>query len=420
MKRNYKIQVMTLIALTSVAGSVRAADFNLPFVSASGLGNVYAGWAASAEDASTAYTNPAGLTLLNGQQLVFAGLGVTGSTQFSGTVTTPDFPSAPPQVGVASSKIKGLLPSFYYSRPIYKNIVFAISSTAPFALGTNYATDSIVRYSATRSQVVAVDTSPSVAYKINDQVSIGLGFDAARLTFTLNQMYGAPLSVPDAQGQNHLAGWAYGWHGGIIYQVLPKTRLGLSFNSMLLFHTTGDSEVFNPDGSEFRTKNQKSNTALPARTNLSINQEINDKLTLMGTVFYTNWSTLYQITMKRTAIPPGELINVSIPFEYHNTFDYALGMNYKVTDKWLVRVGGEYLTAPSNNRDRSVADPVCRGVFLGLGAHYQQNKKLSYDFAYARGIYQTALIRATTPLSSLAGSSSLNTNVIGAQVTWNI
>jgi long-chain fatty acid transport protein len=420
MKRHFKHKLTSItvtLALAALSSEVAASDFNIPFVNASGLGNLYAGWASSAEDASTQFTNPAGLTKLHNPQFVMAGIGLTGSTQFNGTSQTPLFPFRAPETGTVSSKLRGFIPSFYYAIPLSRNIVFGFGQTIPFALGTNYAKDSVVRYAATRSQIAIADLGPSIGIQVNDKLSVGFGIDANRLAFTLNRMTPPPLSFTNAEAQNHLSGWGFGWHGGVLYQALPTTRIGLSFNSMVMFHTTGDSEVFTPMG-EIRTTNQKANSAMPARTQVSINHDIG-KFSLMGTVFYTNWSTFTKLTLKHTMTTVGTM-PVVIPFDYHNTFDYAVGLNYKANEKWLWRTGVMFLTSPSNNQDRSVVDPIACGVIVGIGAHYQQNKRLGYDVSYARGFFQDTHIHAVTPISSVIGSSSQNTNLLGAQVTWDI
>ncbi|HWI13811.1 MAG TPA: outer membrane protein transport protein, partial [Burkholderiales bacterium] len=54
-----------LAAVSSASAAGLAAD-----QSASGLGRAFAGQSAVAEDASTAYYNPAGMTRLHGRQLV--------------------------------------------------------------------------------------------------------------------------------------------------------------------------------------------------------------------------------------------------------------------------------------------------------------------------------------------------------------
>ena len=249
---------------------------------------------------------------------------------------------------------------------------------------------------------------------------MGVGLDAMRLAFTLNNMLEPPASIPDSEIQNHLSGWGFGYHGGVMYQPRATTRLGLSFNSMVTIHTTGDSEAYAVFGT-FRTTNQKTNAALPARTQFSIQQDLNPRVTVMGTVFYTNWVTFQQVTMKRVMLPGRRwTTSVTIPFGYHNTFDYSIGATFKATEKWLLKAGLQFMNTPSNNRDRAVADPIGSATVVGLGVHFQQNKKLGYDLAYGHSFFKQEPVNLVTPLTTLSGNNNAQTNVIGLQVTWNI
>lgn len=417
-----RISYLSLLAILIGVSNTYASDFNVPFISASGLGDLYSGWATSAQDASTSFSNPAGLTEIKNQQLVFAALGITGNTKFTGTTATPPYPFPFSQnlSGSSSSRIGALMPSFYYSVPINECLVFALGQTTPFALGTTYAKDAITRYSATRSKIVVIDVGPSVGYKLNDQWSLGLGLDIHRMAFTLENMIGPPISFPmDSEVQNHLSGFGYGWHGGVLYKILPTTRIGLSYNSRIMFHTTGDSIVYTPIGS-FRTTNQKSNAALPARTNLSFQHDLTPCLTVLGSVFYTQWDTLDKLTLKRVAVAGGDTISVTIPFDFHNTFDYSVGLNYKLNTQWLLRTGFLILNTPSNERDRSFADPVGRAKIVGIGARYTQNPCLSYDVGIVHSFFNKEIVDNQTPLTSSKGRTYTQTSVAGLQVNWNI
>jgi len=429
MTRTFKLasRVYFSIFLFSFSSFSTASDFNLPFINVTCLGNAYADWATDTSDASIAYANPAGLVKITHQQFVFSGLGLSGNTKFTGattaTSTIPE-PFTSHYAGSVSSGLGAYMPSFYYSIPLGKRIVFALGQTTPFALGTSYDKDSIARYAATRSQIVVIDFTPSVGIKLSDKLAIGLGFDANRLAFTLNNMVQTSQFTPDAESQNHVAGWGYGWHGGILYQMLPATRLGVSFNSMVMFHATGDSESY-PNNKAFfadvyRTTNQKSYAALPARTQLSIHHDLNSRWAAMGTLFYTNWSTLDKITLKNVILPGGTTIPISIPLNYHNTFDYSAGISFKATEKWLLRTGFQILSTPSNNRNRALADPIGSATILGLGAHYQQNCSLGYELGYAHSFFRQEPVRLFTPVSSAVGHTNTQTSVYGVQVTWNI
>jgi long-chain fatty acid transport protein len=416
-------RIRSLVVRSSLVGCLaiaaqyaNASDFNLPFINASGLGNSYADWATATEDASSAFANPAALVYLPHKQLMFSGLGLLGSTKFTGT-TTPG-----PYTGSASSRLTAFFPSAYYSMPISEKVTFALSETVPFGLGTNYAKDSIVRYLATKSQIAVIDMGPSIGIKLPNQWSVGFGLDVNRLLFTLNSMVSlVPYPLSDAEAQNHLYAWGLGWHGGLLWQPAPTTKLGLSFNSMTMYHASGNSESYVPYApGVYRTASQKSNAALPARTQFSIHQDIGTRWAVMGTVFYTNWSTLSQLTLKNYMLPTGSTTSVTIPFYYHNTFDYSLGTNFKLNDKWILRAGFQIMNTPSNDRTRSVTDPIGAATVVNLGAHYQQYPTLGYDFGYAHSFFKQEPINQVTAVASANGHVNSQSSIVGAQVTWDI
>ena len=417
MKLKRAVCFFGVIGSTILSTPLYASDFNLPFSNAAGFGNMYSGWASEGRDASTMAMNPAGLTHIHNKQFVGSIIGLAGSTQFTGTGNTIPSLSAD-ETGSASSKLRAIIPGMFFVMPI-KNAVVGIGMHIPFALGTNYPKDSIVRYAATRSQIVVTDLVPSIGFKLTEKLSAGVGLDLERLTFTLNHMFGYPISVPDSEQQNHLAGWGYGFHSGLLYDVTPTARIGISYASQVMFHTTGDSEVFSTTG-EIRTKNQKANAALPALAQLSAQQTFYDRWTVMGTLFYTRWSTFQKLTLQNSMLPSGATTSVTIPFEYHDTFDYSLGMNFKANDQWLLRAGVQYLNTPSNNRDRSVPDPVGKATIIGLGTHYQYSKSIGFDVSYAHSFFQQTQIHYSAPIAFLTGHSTQNTNLLGAQIVWDM
>ena len=64
------------VAFAAGVGTVYASGFQLMEQNASGLGNAYAGQGASAQDASTIFFNPAGMTLLPGKNAGTVGINV--------------------------------------------------------------------------------------------------------------------------------------------------------------------------------------------------------------------------------------------------------------------------------------------------------------------------------------------------------
>ena len=90
MKKNL-LAVLVASALPFVcANQARAAGFALAEQGVSGLGNAYAGAAAVAEDASTVWWNPAGMSRLpRGKHLLFAGHAIVPTTEFNNSASVP-------------------------------------------------------------------------------------------------------------------------------------------------------------------------------------------------------------------------------------------------------------------------------------------------------------------------------------------
>src|SRR5436189_3252902 len=90
MKRN-ALAGAVVSALGLLAGSeAHAAAFALYEQGVSGLGNAYAGAAAAAEDASTVWWNPAGMSRLpSGKHVMFGGHAIIPSTKFSNGSSVP-------------------------------------------------------------------------------------------------------------------------------------------------------------------------------------------------------------------------------------------------------------------------------------------------------------------------------------------
>ncbi len=402
---------------------VFSSDFGMLFVNSSSLGVGYADWSTATNDASVSYTNPAALVELPHQQLMVNPLGIVGSTKFTGTSTTPPFPYPAPVVqhGTARGSIKAFAPSFFYSIPITDRVAFGIGVTAPFGLGTEYKRTSMVRYAATTSQVVGIDLDPSLGFKFDDHLSFGAGFDILHLAVKLDNQYGPPLSpAGDSKLRNHVKGWGYGWHAGSLLKISPQTRFGLTYYSIIRAKTNGFSEVDTPFNGWFKQDLQRINAALPARADFSAQHDLNARWTAMATMFYTNWESFDRIVMQNTMTPMGVSVPVTIPFNYHNGFDYSFGTTFRASEKWLFRGGLLILTTPSNNRDRGVGDPVGNANVVTLGFHYQQSEALSYDVGAGHSFFKKMKVNYTNPLTMLKGHSDTQTTVVGAQVNWNI
>ena len=146
-------------ALGAAPGLAGAAGFALLEQNASGLGNAYAGSAAVAEDASTIFYNPAGMTLLPGAQVVGSVTGIYLDTSFSGSGST----NVPPlNVGNGQGGQPGgwgMVPSMYFALPIGERFAAGVGVGAPFGLRTHYNDDWLGRYQGVKSDLYTINVN---------------------------------------------------------------------------------------------------------------------------------------------------------------------------------------------------------------------------------------------------------------------
>src|SRR3954462_6503326 len=143
------------------------AAFALQENSGSGLGNAFAGGAASAEDASTVWSNPAGMSRIASNQVATAVHLIKPSAKFSNDGSQPAT-VCPRELAVCGASgiyqpLGGdggdagswaVVPNLYLVVPITRQFSFGLGVNSPFGLVTEYDDTWIGRYQAVKSDVM--------------------------------------------------------------------------------------------------------------------------------------------------------------------------------------------------------------------------------------------------------------------------
>lgn len=413
-----------------LSNSLYAWGLYIPLMNASDLGEERAGGAAFAGDASTNYSNPAGIFHVNHEQLVFVGSGVTSYIRFFGTMTNPGALGLAPirQPDTASTVVQGIIPAFHYIKPINDKWAFGFSTVSPYGLGLSYPADSMVRYDVIYAYDASLDISPSIAYKVNPQLSVAIGPDL--LYFGIKSKAASrtqPLTASDSYITNQATSLTPGWHAGILYFITPATRVGLAYHSQMITHLKGTSKFYTMGGLFIPTGvnasyNLKATIPLASLTTLSVYHDVTHRWAVMGSLEFMNWGVYNYDHVYNEATPFGT-VNFIAPRKLQNTWLYDAGTSYQVTDKWLVRTGISYVQGAASNtyRDIFITDPSTLNV--AIGAHYQITKAIGTDFSYGHSYYKITYINNTNPLSltTLTGKSKeKGFGSIGGQLVWNI
>jgi long-chain fatty acid transport protein len=421
------------------AGQAQGAGFALIEQNASGLGNAYSGQAAAAEDASTIWFNPAGMTRLSGRQAVGALTAVKPSAKFSigGSQPCTQALSAPPITG------PGALPplqsngctnsggdagdwgfplSAYLSWQLTPGLWLGLGVSAPFGLTTEWDSGWVGRFHAIKSEVLTVNINPSVAWKINDMFSVGAGVNAmyidAELTSAVNysvvavQQSGvgpgltalaAPGACPGAntgavtgtaagggancEGQAKIKGddWGWGWNLGAMINFSPNTRLGLTYRSTVKQKLGGDVSFSNrpaflANNALVANSGVSADIKLPDSFSVAISHSM-DRWQFLADYTWTGWDSIQDLSIYRTGA--ANCCLSSTPLNFKNSWRAGLGVNYQLNPEWKLRGGIAYDTTPVQDAFRTPRLPDQDRTWLSIGAQWMASKQLAIDFGYA-------------------------------------
>lgn len=398
-------------------------------------GNYHAGYAAWANDASTAFYNPAGMILIPNQQIVIAGVGVMTDFKFVGNVTVNTINAGRDLIPVtAQGGNFSFIPALHYVAPLSDRASFGFSIDVPFGLKTNYGSSTALKYAATLSSANVIDISPSIGLKVTDQWSIGFGPDIQRMfaEFDLIATDGGDSNTPST---NKLNDAAYGYHAGVLYQLTPHSRAGLSYHSQVVHHLSGSSKFVGPLANDLNhepiiSNRATSNITLPPYTALSFYHLANAKLAIMGSVIYTQWSTIRRLLLNDfagidTTFMPSTNIEVIVPEHYRNTWNFSLGADFFATKEITLRGGIGYDQTPVQDDYRNVQLPDNNRYVIALGGHYQATKSIGIDVGWTHFFVQSAHLNPPPEVVGLQvvttnGNASGGGDVFSAQIVWDL
>lgn len=385
-------------------GGAHAAGFALWEQSVSGMGTAYAGAAATADSVDTLYFNPAGMTRLPGTRAA-AGLHlVRPKTEFDNEGTT--HVTTAPISGGDGGDAGGLaaVPHTYLSHQVNDQIWLGFAINVPFGLTTEYQSDWVGRYHAIKSAVKTVNLNPSIAYKVNNQFSLGVGLNAMYLDgeFTnavdFGLLTGVPALAGTLDGKSKIEGdsWGYGINIGALWQAGPDTRIGVHFRSEVEQEIEGDATFTDVPAipalaAAFVNSDAKSDVDLPATVSISGFHQLNREWAIVGDYTWTGWSSIPELRFKFDSLLPDGVTT----FNWEDTSRISIGTIYTPDGSdWTFRAGAAYDESPIEDAEsRTARLPDTDRIWLSVGASFNPGPDLTVDIGYAHLLMNDAKIR---------------------------
>lgn len=380
--------VTAAFAATVLMGSAaRAGGLLLYEYGTAEPGLAAAGYAARAQDASTAFTNPAGMTQLDGTQVLVGGQLMWMNTQFSiDGATSPGLGSGD---GGRVYGSNGYVPGggAFLTHRVSPDLALGFAVAGNFGSMLDYDDGWVGRYRVQDADLVGVSVMPSIAYRVNDQLSLGAG---------LNGMYGmfdqrvainnALPSLGDGRLEIDDDTWGWGANVGVLYEPTPDTRLGLTYTSEIDLDFRGPAQ-FSGIG-PILTALLQSRGLLDARVDVgakvpqqvmgSVYTAIDDSWALLGNLGWQDWSEFgeTEIGIDNTQSP----ISLTNPLSFDDTWHAAVGAQYHTNDRWKMNFGLAYDSGFQDGNDVSPLFPVNSAWRFGIGGEREAGESFKWGF----------------------------------------
>ena len=373
--------------------------------SGSGTGNAFAGGAASAEDASTIWYNPAGMAVLPGttNYAVAAHL-LKPSFKFQNSGST--LPAGTGDGGDGGGW--HLIPQGYISHKLTNEWSIGAAFNTPFGLKTEYDTGWRGQSIALTSQLKTYNLNLAAAYKVNDTLSVGAGFNYQRIELKFNSQIAIGFVQPE------LSDNSTGWNVGVLFQPTPQTRVGAHYRSAINYNTAGTLTAPAALGGSGLAS---AGLTTPDSFSFSVFHALSPIWEIMGDITWTGWSHVKQLNVVRTSGALAGTVPVAITFNWDDTMRYSVGAKYKYDDAWKLRFGVAFDQTPTNDIDRTARLPDQDRTWVAFGAQWRMSKNGTLDFGYAHEFIKDASVNNRAPITGqrLIGSFNNQADILSVQ-----
>lgn len=423
MKKSAAALVLTGVA--AATSTALAAGFQLTEQSSLGAGRAYAGAGIVGDDLSAVHYNPAGMTLLEGTRFQAGGVWIGLNADYSSDISGES----------ENGRLKGqMIPAGYVTHQVNDQVWLGFAMTVPFGMGTEYSKDWEGAGRGTNAKIYTFDMNPSIAWKVNDFLSIGGGISVQYAKAELGMGLSHPQMDKIGHGKVEADSWDWGYNFGLMISPTDKLRFGLAYRSSIEHEAEGDTKLSGMaipilEGEQF---GMNTTIETPDTIMLTSTWEATEQLRLSGLIRWANWSKFKELKIKNelpVVIESGLEENaalfkqLNIENDWQDTWLFSVGADYKINSAFTVRGGIAYETSPVDDQStRMAVIPDTDRLWLSLGASWYATKDLQFDVGatYLMGVGDKDLYSNTKSHGGkkIGEYDSLDAYLLGVQMQY--
>ncbi|MEB2855871.1 MULTISPECIES: OmpP1/FadL family transporter [Pseudomonas] len=390
-----------------------------------GTGLANAGSAVMASDPSILMTNPAGISQLAGTQINFNAQLILGDVSFSRD-------NANTFGGNEGGNALKYLPgsSFFISHQLDERSSIGFGMYGNFGLALDYDDDWAGRYFAQESAIIGVSFQPTYAYKITDDLSVGLGprfmLGYFRTEVAVNNNVLGLGNAEDGQLRYKDTDWGTGANVGVLYNLNERTKLGLAWTSKIKLKFEDKPElkkITNPllrlalnrlDADQLNV-----DMNVPQTVTTSVSYQLDPQWTLLGSLGWQDWSDFGKVGVE-VDTDLGSTARTA-QRQYKDTWHASIGAQHQINPKLRWNVGLGYDSSAVDDKDRTVDNPMNEAWRLATGVSYALQEDVDVHMSYTLIYLGDMDVQQTKARSggSVSGEyKNAALHVLGGGVVW--
>lgn len=397
------IPAVAIPAILAGGGTAVAGGFGLREQSSYYQGTSFAGSAAGGDGLAAMTWNPAAMSFN-------PGLNVEGNITYIAPHASIDvFAAGAPitganlgNVGVSDMIDNGTLPTFFATYA-WEKWAIGFGMTSPYGLVTDAPCNWSGRYYGCYSRIFDMNAQVSVAYKLTNWMTIGGGINVNYIDAKLTNAQFAGFVPPSNNLYAQVDGddIGFGINLGVLFTLAPGTTLGIGYKSQVTHTLNGELDLSVAKLIPVQNRYVTAGLTLPDQVTASFRSQLDPKWTVLGTVEWTNWSTVQELVVKANNIPVSTL-----DLQWNDGWFFSGGVEYQWDSKLALRAGAGYELTPVPDSTRSPRLPDTNRVWVSAGFTYDFTPQFSFDFAYTHLFGETSPIFLTPadPANALRGT----------------
>jgi long-chain fatty acid transport protein len=375
-------RLLGFAAFLLATGQVQAAGFYLQEVGTPhSLGTAGVANPTNIDSADASWANPAGMAFIQQDQFYAGVQAVLPSMEFDSSVAEAGGGDG----GNAGNAV--LVPSLFYVHRYSDQVSFGLSLAGTMGGGVDYGSNFVGRYSTISAELSAIGLSPSVAYKVSDDFSIGAGVSILYTLF--EQEIGInPIFVPTVSGGDGRLSIEDADDIGfqpffsLNYRPADKLLLSLVYRAEMDVELSGDVKVKNV-GLPIGADSIDVDWTNPQWLELGVRYELSDQDALHFNAGWQDWS---KFSNNRLAFDGGALNLVAeIDRNYKDTWHAGVAYSHRTGKGSGYSLGMSYDSSPVDDEDRTFDLPFDEIFKLSGGYFWQGDRDL--DFAVGATLY---------------------------------